>query len=231
MMFCGPRPVGAREGLATIVYDSDGTTAYGINFTIAGGALALEWCCTRLGAFASIEELVALAANAPGDEGVIFVPAFAGLTAPLRDSTARAAILGLHMAADRSTIARAALESIAFQVVDALTRMREVSGVQATRLLADGGLARSDLLMQIQADLLGIVVERPAQGEPASLGIAYLAARGAGLPVDQGFLGRGRGAMRTFTPRLDEASRLRRIALWHAGVERAAGWADEKMKG
>ncbi len=195
--------------------------------TIAGGALALEWCCTRLMAFASVEELVALAANAPGDESVIFVPAFAGLTAPLRDPSARAAILGLHIAADRSTIARAALESIAFQVVDALGRVQEVGAVPVTRLLADGGLARSDLLMQLQADLLGIAVERPAQGELASLGIAYLAARGADLPVDEGFLARGRGAWRSFTPQLDEAARQRRMALWHAGVERAAGWANE----
>src|SRR5262249_31262668 len=131
----------------------------------------------------------------------------------------------LHIAADRSTIARAALESIAFQVVDALARMQEVSAVQVTRLLADGGLVRSDLLMQLQADLLGITVERPAQGELASLGIAYLAAGGAGLPVDEGFLSRGRGATQTFTPQLDEASRQRRMARWHSGVERAAGWA------
>jgi glycerol kinase len=229
MMFCGPRLAGAREGLATIAYDSNGTTAYGLGFTIVGGALALEWCCTRLGAFASVEELVALAANAPGDESVIFVPAFAGLTAPLHDPSARAAILGLHSAADRSTIARAALESIAFQVVDALARMREVSGVHVTRLLVDGSMARSDVLMQLQADLLGIVVERPGQGELASLGIAYLAARGACLPVDESFLGRGRGTVRSFTPQLDEVGRQRRIALWHAGIERAAGWTDDKM--
>jgi glycerol kinase len=222
MIFCGPNPVGAPEGLAVIAYAADGATAYGISTTIAGGALALEWCCSRLGAFASVEELVALAATASADEGVIFVPAFAGLT---RDPSARAAILGLHIAADRSTIARAALESIAFQVADALALLREVSGVTVTRLLVDGGLARSDLLMQIQADLLGIAVERPAQGELASLGIAYLAARGSGIPIDAGFLERGRGAARSFAPRLDEAGRQRRMALWHAGVERAGGWA------
>jgi glycerol kinase len=223
-LLCGPRPAGANEGLALIAYTADGATAYGMGFTIAGGALALEWCCSRLGAFASVEELVAVAASSPGDESVIFVPAFAGLTAPLRDPSARAAILGLHMAADRSTIARAALESIAFQVADALAHMQEIGGVHATRLLADGGIARSDLLMQIQADLLGITVERPTQGDLASLGIAYLAAQGAGLPIEASFLQRGRGPAQSFAPRIDEAGRRRRMALWHAGIERAAGW-------
>jgi glycerol kinase len=224
LLFCGQRPVGAKEGLALIAYTAAGTTAYGLGSTIGGGALALEWCCSRLGAFASVDELVTAAASSPGDESVIFVPAFAGLTAPQRDPSARAAILGLHMAADRSTIARAALESIAFQTTDALARMQEVGGVQATRLLADGSLARSDLLLQIQADLLGVAVERTDQGDLAALGIAYLAAQGAGLPIDPGFLQRGRGPAQRFAPRLDEAGRRRRMALWHAGVERAAGW-------
>jgi glycerol kinase len=224
MLGCGPHPVGANEGLARIAYSADGATAYAMGLTVAGGALALEWCCSRLGAFASIEELVTMAASSPGDESVIFVPAFAGLSAPLRDPSARAAILGLHMAADRSTIARAALESIAFQAADALARMQEVGGPPVARLLADGGLARSDLLMQIQADLLGSAVERPELGEPASLGIAYLATQSAGLAIDTGFLQRGRGPAQRFTPRLDEAGRRRRMALWHAGVERAAGW-------
>ncbi len=224
-LLCGPRPVGAREGLALIAYTAAGTTAYGMGLTIGGGALALEWCCSRLGAFASVEELVAAATNSPGDESVIFVPAFAGLTAPQRDPSARAAILGLHMATDRSTIARAAVESVAFQTIDALARMQEVGGVRATRLLADGSLSHSDLLMQIQADLLGIAVERTNYGDLAALGIAYLAAQGAGLPIDSGFLQRGRGPAQRFVPRLDDASRRRRLALWHAGVERASGWS------
>jgi glycerol kinase len=225
-MFCGPQLVGASEGLAQIGYAADGSVAFGGSVTIAGGAFALEWCCTRLGAFSSVEALIALAGTAPPDERVIFVPAFAGLAAPQRDPTARAAILGLHPAADRATIARAALEGLAFQVGDALARLHDISGVAATRLLADGSLASNDLLAQIQADLLGIVVERPPSGELASLGIAYLAARGAGLPIAGDFLDEGRGPARRFVPQIDEASRRHRIALWHAGVERAAGWAQ-----
>jgi glycerol kinase len=224
LMFCGPRPIGAREGLAAIAYDAGGKPAYGIGYTIAGGALALDWCCTRLGAFASVKELVAQAAKAPPDDSVVFVPAFAGTPASARDATDRAAILGLHATADRRSIARAALESIAFQVADALALMRKVSGVALTRLRVDGGLARSDLLMQMQADLLGIAVERPAQSELASLGIAYLAAMGAGLTVAPDFLANGRGKARVFTPQLDGAGRERRMALWHSGVERAGGW-------
>jgi glycerol kinase len=227
MLYCGPHPAGAREGLALIAYHTSGAQAYAIGCTVAGGTQALEWCCARLGAFASVEELVAQAARAPQDDTVVFVPAFAGLSGPTRDPSARAAILGLHSVADRRSIARAALESIAFQVADALGQMRAVSGVAVARLRVDGGMAPSDLLMQMQADLLGVSVERPTQGELASLGIAYLAARGAGLTVEEDFLERGRGETRAFTPQLDDAGRQRRMALWRAGVERAGGWTRE----
>src|SRR5262249_45901300 len=151
--------------------------------------------------------------------------AFAGLTGTTHDSSARAAILGLHTATDRASIARAALESIAFQVADALQAMRTIGEVSLTRLLVDGGLAGSDLLMQMQADLLGIPVERPARGELASLGIAYLAGLGVGLAMAPDFLANGRGKVRAFIPRLDDAGRQRRMALWHSGVARTGGWA------
>lgn len=224
LLFCGQQPLGAREGLTVIAYDAGGAPGYGMGCTIAGGALALEWCCSRLGAFASVEDLVAQAALAPPEDGVIFVPAFAGLTIPERDPTARAAILGLHLATDRRSIARAALESMAFQVADALALMHEVGGGAVERLHVDGGLARSDLLMQAQADLLGIPVERPAQSELASLGIAYLAARGAGLEIDDAFLARGRRESVVFTPQIAKSERRRRLARWRAGVRRAGGW-------
>jgi glycerol kinase len=212
-----------------IAYDAAGAPAYGMGCTIAGGALALEWCCAKLGAFASVEELVALAAQAPPDESVVFVPAFAGLNVADADPTARAAILGLHAGSDRRSIARAALESIAFQVADALELMRDAGDVTVNCLRADGGLSNSDLLMQMQADLLGIPVERPAQSELAALGIAYLAAVGASVPIAGDFLAAGRGEARVFTPQIDDAARQRRKALWRAGVARAGGWETSTM--
>ncbi len=224
LVFCGAQPVGERAGMALIAYGPGGAPAYGMGCTMPGGALALEWCCSKLGIYPSVEELVAEAAGAPPDEEIIFVPAFAGLMVPARDPTARAAILGLHAAADRRSLARAALESSAFQAADALELIREASGVAVTRLYVDGGLARSDLLVQTQADLLGIPVARPAQSELASLGIARLAAYGAGLALDERFLGQGRGEARVFMPQLDADTRQRRIARWRAGVERARGW-------
>jgi glycerol kinase len=224
LMFCGVQPAGAREGLAVIAYTASGRPAYAVGCPITGGALALEWCCTRLGAFASVDELVAQAAHAPQDNSVVFVPAFAGLTGATRDARARAAILGLDTATDRWMIARAALESIAFQVADARATMRDASGVDLVRLCVDGRLAGSDLLMQMQADLLGVSVERPANGELASLGIAYLALLGAGWAISPDFLANGRGPSHVFTPRLDDVGRQQRMALWHAGVERAGGW-------
>jgi glycerol kinase len=224
LMFCGAQPAGARDGLAAIVYDAAGGPAYGLGWMIAGGALALEWCCMRLGAFASVEDLVAQAARAPQDNSVVFVPAFVGLTGAARDARARAAILGIDTATDRRAIARAALESIAFQVADARAAMRDASGIHLERLCVDGGLAGSDLLMQMQADLLGVPVERPANGDLALLGIACLALLGVGRAVAADFLANGRGPVQVFTSRLDDAGRQQRMALWRAGVERAGGW-------
>ena len=224
LMFCGAVPAGAREGLAVIAYTASGGPAYALGCPIIGGALALEWCCARLGAFASVDELVAQAARAPQDNSVVFVPAFAGMPGATRDTSARATILGLDTATDRRSIARAALESIAFQVVDARATMRGVGGADLLRLCVDGRLAGSDLLMQMQADLLGIPVERPTNGELAALGIAYLALLGVGHVVAPDFLANGRGAARIFTPQLDAAGRQQRMTLWRAGVERAGGW-------
>jgi glycerol kinase len=224
LMFCGTQPAGAREGLVVIAYTASGRPAYALGCPITGGALALEWCCTRLGAFTSVEELVAQAARAPQDNSVVFVPAFAGLTGATRDASARAAILGIDTATDRRSLARAALESIAFQVADAQATMRDASRVDLVRLCVDGRLAGSDLLMQMQADLLGIPVERPANGDLASLGIAYLALLGAGRTVSPDFLTNGCGTPQVFTTRLDDAGRQQRMALWRAGVNRAGGW-------
>jgi glycerol kinase len=224
LMFCGSQPTGAREGMAVVAYDAVGAPAYGMGSTISGGALALEWCCAKLGAFASVEDLVAQAAQAPPDDSVVFVPAFAGLNVADPDPTACAAILGLHAGSDRRSIARAALESIAFQVADALALMREAGGIAVACLRADGGLAHSDLLIQMQADLLGIPVERPAQSELAALGVAYLAAIGAGIPIADDFLAAGRGKSHVFMSRLDPVGRQRRMALWREGVARASGW-------
>jgi glycerol kinase len=226
LMFCGERPVGAREGLAAIAYDASGAPAYAIGCTIDGGTSALEWCRTNLGVFASTADVLAQAAQAPAGDTLVFVPAFAGQNATAPDPRARAAILGLHGAADHRSIARAALESVAFQVADAMAQMHKASGVAPSRLCADGELARSDMLMQMQADLLGISVARPAQADLASLGIAYLAACGAGLPIAGDFLAAGRGTIQVFSPQLNDAGRARRMALWRAGVERAAGWAQ-----
>lgn len=227
-LFSGAHPAGISEGLAQVVSALDGSTAYATRMSIGGGAQVLEWCCARLGAFASVDELLTLAGSAPGDDSVIFVPAFAGLPAPHYGRTARAAILGLHGADDRSTIARAALESIAFQMADLLAYLQAVGGGPTTRLITEGSLAHNDILMQLQADLLGMPIERAGAADPAILGTAYLAARGAGIPIAAGFLAHGRGAPRQFIPHLDPAARQRRLDLWHAAIEHTASWGQAR---
>lgn len=223
-LFHGSRPVSTREAQNIIAYNSKGELAYALNNIILGGALALEWCCNRLTAFSSIDELLNLATSATGDDQVIFVPAFNGMNKDQYANNARAAVLGLHFTTDRSSIARAAVESIAFQIVDTFNHLQTCGKIAPTRLLADGRLARSDLLLQLQADLLGLPVERASQADLAALGIAYLAGKGAGLPISQHFLTRGRGRIDRFYPQIDEANRKRRLNLWHTGIERAANW-------
>jgi glycerol kinase len=223
-LWCGTRALGAREGLTTLIYNRKGEPQYSLSHTITGGALVLEWCRSRLMGALSFDELLALAASAPGDESVIFVPAFTGVAQS--QYLGRAAILGLQLSTDRSTIARAALESIAFQVTDALSEIQHLSKLNIHLFRADGKLARSDLLMQLQADLLGIPVERSRYRNFAALGIAQLAAQGAKLAISEDFLRNGAGTVQRFEPRISQKKREQRLSLWHAGIKRALNWAS-----
>ena len=179
------------------------------------------WKRGGLGFFASASEVEALAASVPDSGGVIVVPAFAGLGAPHWRPGARAAITGLTRGTTRAHIARATLEGIALQNVDILRAMERDSGRRLTTLKVDGGAAANDLLMQFQADVLGVEISRPELVETTAIGAAFLAGLGAGVWRDKAQIRATWREQRRFTPTDDRARVGEHLARWDAAVAKA----------
>jgi glycerol kinase len=184
----------------------------------------VQWLRDGLGIIRSSAEVEALAASVPDTGGVFLVPAFAGLGAPHWDAYARGAIVGLTRGTTAAHIARAALESIAYQVADLAQAMQADAGVPLSELRVDGGAARNDLLLQFQADLMGVAVSRPKVTETTALGAAYLAGLATGVWKDPAEIARQREIDRVFEPRMprDTVASLR--SRWASALERARGW-------
>jgi glycerol kinase len=172
----------------------------------------------------SSAEIEALAASVPDAGGVILVPAFTGLGAPHWDPHARGALLGLTRGTTAGHLARAALEGLAFQVADVLTAMEADAGVPLAELRVDGGAAANALLLQLQADLMGVPVARPALLETTALGAAFLAGLAVGLFRDLDDLAARWRAERVFTPEMERGRAQEMRARWTRAVERAKGW-------
>ncbi len=163
------------------------------------------------------------------DSGDVYlVPAFAGLGAPHWDAYARGLIVGLTRGTTRGHVARAALDAIAFQVADVTDAMREDSGIDLAALRVDGGAAANDLLLQIQADLLGVPVVRPAVTETTALGAAYLAGLAVGYWKDRDAIAANGSAERRFEPVLPADQAAARRARWRDAVRLAGGWAANR---
>jgi glycerol kinase len=190
---------------------------------VAGAAI--QWLRDGLRVISAAPDVNALAASVPDSAGVFVVPAFAGLGAPHWDARARGAIVGLTRGITAAHIARATLESIAYQVADVLEAMVADAGAPVTELRVDGGAAASDLLMQFQADILGVPVQRPRITETTALGAAYLAGLGVGLWKSPADLAIHREIERAFAPTMPVAERQARLARWRRAVERAKDWA------
>ncbi|MGH2585948.1 MAG: FGGY family carbohydrate kinase, partial [Dehalococcoidia bacterium] len=191
---------------------------------VAGAAI--QWLRDGLGLIGSTAESETLAASVQSSDGVYVVPAFVGLGAPYWDMYARGAILGLTRGTGRAQIVRATLESIAFQSVDVVRTMEHASGVTLSELRVDGGAAANDLLMQIQADLLGRPVVRPAVIETTALGAAHLAGLSAGLWRGLPEVAGHWREERRFEPAIGPAERDAALAGWERAVERTRGWLD-----
>jgi glycerol kinase len=183
---------------------------------IAGAAI--QWLRDGLGLFARASESEGIAASVPDSAGVVMVPAFVGLGAPYWRPEARGALLGLTRGTTRAHIVRATLESLAFQSYDLVEAMARDAGRRVRVLKVDGGAAANNLLMQFQADLLGIPVHRPHVLETTALGAGLLAGLGVGLWTSQADLARARRIERKFTPRKPRAWRKAEVARWKSAV-------------
>jgi glycerol kinase len=189
------------------------------------GGAAIQWLRDGLGVISTTPDVNPLAASVPDSGGVFVVPAFAGLGAPYWDPRARGTIVGLTRGVTAGHLARATLEAIAYQVADVLHAMVADTGTPVSALRVDGGAAASDLLMQFQADILGVAVQRPRVTETTALGAAYLAGLGVGLWRDAGDLAGQWAIERTFEPTMPSAEREERLARWRQAVERSRDWA------
>ncbi|NTV72628.1 MAG: glycerol kinase GlpK [Holophaga sp.] len=221
----GDRPTTSRNRLlTTTLWKLGDRTSYALEGSVFMAGAAVQWLRDGLGIIASSAEVEPLARSVPGNGGVYHVPAFVGLGAPWWDSGARGAFFGLTRGSGRGHIARAVLESIAYQTADVIGAMEADSGLRLTELRVDGGASRNDLLMQFQADILDVAVVRPQVTETTALGAAYLAGLAVGFWEDTGQISRNWRPGARFEPAMAAAERSALLGEWHKAVERTRGW-------
>ncbi|MFO7274314.1 MAG: glycerol kinase GlpK [Bacillota bacterium] len=228
LMNTGTRAVPSASGLlTTIAWGLGNRVEYALEGSIFIGGAAVQWLRDELRFFERSADSEELALSVPDSGGVYVVPAFVGLGAPYWDMYARGVIVGLTRGTGRAHITRATLESIAYQTRDVLGAMEQDSGIRLNRLKVDGGAVANNFLMQFQADILGVPVDRPKVAETTALGAAYLAGLATGFWGSQAELADKWALDRSFTPTLPAEERERLYAGWRRAVERARGWAAE----
>ena len=227
LMHTGERPVPSRNKLLTTAACPAGAAReYALEGSVFIGGAVVQWLRDGLGIIKSSSDIERLAASVADNGGVYLVPAFTGAGSPHWDPYARGAILGLTRGSAAAHIARAALESIAYQTADVLHAMEADSGIRLKELRVDGGAARNDMLMQFQADLLGVPVVRPRITETTALGAAYLAGLAVGYWKDGAELAAQWRAERQFEPGMDREQADALMSNWRKAMERAKNWAQ-----
>jgi len=227
LMNIGTEPMPSKHKLLTTVgWQLGGKTDYALEGSVFIGGAVVQWLRDGLGIVKSAAEIEKLAASVPNSGGVYMVPAFAGLGAPHWDQYARGTVTGITRGTTSAHFARAALESIAFQVADILDVMQQDSGVKIKELRVDGGAAANNLLLQFQADLLGVPVVRPRITETTALGAAYLAGLAVGYWKSEADVSAKWAIERTFEPAMarDEAAHRRRR--WTEALSRSRDWEE-----
>ena len=226
LMQTGESPVASRNNLlTTAAWCVDNRTQYALEGSVFIAGAVVQWLRDGLGIITSSSEVETLAASVPGTDGVYLVPAFSGLGAPHWDPYARGALLGLTRGSTAAHIARAALESIAYQSMDVLTAMEADAGIRLTQLRVDGGATVNNLLMQFQADILGVPVVRPKIAETTALGAAYLAGLAVGYWKDPDEIATQWQIDHVFEPALSPERREELRAGWTKALDRAKDWA------
>ena len=223
----GDAPLASANRLLTTVLwqlGADSAPAYALEGSVFVAGAAVQWLRDGLRAFDSSADIERLAASVPDSGGVVMVPAFTGLGAPYWDPDARGAILGITRGTGLAEIARATLDGIAHQVADVVEAMAADVGRPLAALRADGGAAANDGLMQLQADLLDLPVERPVVAETTALGAAYLAGLAVGFWQDIAEIRSNWALDRRFEPSMATEERARGRRRWARAVDRARGW-------
>jgi glycerol kinase len=219
----------AHRLLTTVAWRIGGRTDYALEGSVFVGGAVVQWLRDGLGMIRTSSEVEPLANSVPDNGGVYFVPAFVGLGAPHWDSCARGAIFGLTRGSHAGHIARAALESIAFQVADLMDAVQIDAGTPLKELRVDGGASANDALMQFQADILGVPVVRPAMTETTALGAAYLAGLGTGFWKEVETISNLSREQRTFEPSLPRSQVYAMRERWNEAVSRVKSW--ERVQG
>jgi glycerol kinase len=228
LMNIGDAPLRSEHGLvSTVAWRIGNRTTYALEGSAFVAGAAVQWLRDGLGVIRSAADIEPLARSVPSSDGVVFVPALAGLGAPHWDSDARGTITGLTRATTAAHLARATLEGIAFEVHDLLEAMAKDAGRAIERLRVDGGAARNDLLLQFQADISGVTVERPCDIESTARGAALLAGLGARLFEHEAHAAQAVAWDPSFHPKMAAAERRAHIGRWNSALERTvSGLAD-----
>jgi glycerol kinase len=222
----GTRPVASQNRLlTTVAWGVGGRTEYALEGSVFIGGAVVQWLRDGLGLIRHSSDVEALAASVPDNGGVYLVPAFAGLGAPHWDPYARGALVGITRGTTAGHVARAAVESIAYQVGDLLDAVHRDADIALSELRVDGGASRNDALMQFQADLLGVPVVRPAVTETTALGAAYLAGLAVGFWSSVDEISRQWRADRRFEPSMPRARADGLRSRWQEALLRAKDWA------
>jgi glycerol kinase len=226
----GDRPDPSEGLLTTIAWGVEERVDYALEAAIFVTGAAVQWLRDGLGIIEAAAETEDLARSLDSNDGVYFVPALTGLGSPHWDPYARGTIVGLTRGSGRAHLARAALEGIAYQTVDAVRAMEAITGEELPELKADGGAVHNSWLMRFQADVLGVPVVVPEVSETTALGAAYLAGVAVGLWTEEQTREMWREAAR-YEPRMREAEREELMAGWGRALERSLGWARNETDG
>jgi len=223
----GEKPVASTNNLLTTIgWQIDGKVTYCLEGAVFIAGAAVQWLRDGLKLIKTSQEVETLAATVEDAGGVYFVPAFVGLGAPYWDQYARGTIIGLTRGTQAGHIARATVESMAYQSRDLIEAMQKDAGLELSTLKVDGGATANNALLQFQADILGAKVQRPVVAETTALGAAYLAGLAVGYWKNQDDVTRNWALDREFSPQTDEASRERLYRGWRRAVERSLDWED-----
>ena len=221
LMNTGYQPMAsAHRLLTTVAWQLDGRLSYALEGGVFMGGAIVQWLRDGLGIIQTSAEVEALASTVPDSGGITLIPAFVGLGAPWWQPDARAALVGMTRGTGRAHIARAALDAIALQCAELFAAMERDSSIRLTQLRVDGGAARNDLLMQIQADVLGMPVVRPEITETTALGVAYLAGLAVGFWKSPEECAAGWRSERSFEPAISASARRARLEQWQHEIRR-----------